>query len=221
MTPIPILFAGPSLVGLEPALIDGFELRPPARRGDFDAILGESLDPKVIILSDGVFHQCPSVGHAEIRRTITAGWQVWGVSSMGAIRAAEMRGHGMLGFGQVYQRFVDDPDFADDEVALLHLGEPPYIPVTEPLIHMRLFVSGLRDDGLLGEGEEIKIIDELKGLWYGKRYWSRMGEILERETHLTKAEIAERMLTLPKFRRKNLDLEQLLRERPWIPKTIP
>ena len=33
----PIVYGGPSLFGIAPELLKGFEVRPPVRRGDLDA----------------------------------------------------------------------------------------------------------------------------------------------------------------------------------------
>ncbi len=92
---------------------------------------------------DGQFLRCLSVGHAEIRLAIAKSWQVWGLSSMGAIRACEMKHLGMRGYGEVYQWYCRDECFRDDEVALMHRPNPPYDAVSEPLIHIRVWLQEL------------------------------------------------------------------------------
>ncbi len=57
------------------------------------------------------------------------GWQVWGISAFGAIRAYEMRHAGMLGFGKVFEAFCDRRDVTDDEVLFLHSENSPYSPI--------------------------------------------------------------------------------------------
>ena len=138
----PFLFAGPSLLDSNSRQLDTsfVRLKPPAKRGDIDLLLNEEDAAGTIILADGRFHSELAVGHSELRRAIRAGWEIWGVSSMGAIRACEMRSTGMKGFGVIYGFFMDDPDFADDEVALLHIPDPPYHAVSEPLVHTRMFL---------------------------------------------------------------------------------
>ena len=59
-----------------------------------------------MIICDGVFESQPAVSHAELCRALDGGWAVWGVSSIGAIRAFEMRAEGMRGFGYVYKQFA-------------------------------------------------------------------------------------------------------------------
>ncbi len=70
---------------------------PPVKRGDVEKLISER-EPGAMAIVDGLFQQCLSVGHAEIRSAVAAGWQVWGLSSMGAIRAYEMRNMGVRGY---------------------------------------------------------------------------------------------------------------------------
>src|SRR4051812_45698286 len=107
-----VAFVGPTYEPIAPSrLIEaaGFVPRPPASRGDIAAL--DDSHPGVIALIDGRFNEQLAVGHAELRRAIERGWDVWGLSSMGAIRAYEMRGLGMKGFGTVYQHFLALGDF--------------------------------------------------------------------------------------------------------------
>src|SRR2546426_6706244 len=139
------MFAGPSFCGSNELLSEASqsaEIRPPVQRHDVEKLVAEH-PPGVVILVDGYFQQCLSVGHAEIRAAVSAGWSVWGLSSLGAIRAYEMRDLGVKGYGRVYQRFYEDGDFRDDEVALIHEPDPPYRSFSEPLIHIRFFLRQL------------------------------------------------------------------------------
>ncbi len=118
-----IMFAGPTLArasAIAPALdLSGIIILPPVKRGDVTRVV-QGPEPGVLAIVDGYFHlENLSVGHLEIRLALKRGWQVWGLSSMGAIRAAEMHHMGVHGWGLVFERYRDDPDFRDDEVALL------------------------------------------------------------------------------------------------------
>src|SRR5580700_6059608 len=132
----PHLFVGPTLASSPRArlLTKGFRLHRPIRRHDIDALLAERRQPGIVVIVDGVFHDTLAVGHAEIRTALGLGWRIWGLSSMGAIRAREMSSLGMRGFGRVFERFMAEEDFQDDEVALLHEPNAPYRPVSEPLV---------------------------------------------------------------------------------------
>jgi hypothetical protein len=164
---------------------------------------------------DGQFQQCLSVSHAEIRAALAAGWQVWGLSSMGAIRAYEMREMGVHGFGRVYRYFCDQVDFRDDEVALMHESGPPYRPLSEPLIHIRLWLKELRRTGLINAREEKRLVHSFMRLWFGHRTLelarSSVLDLIPNEVH----KVDETLTSFDRFRMKTHDLCDFLRERPW------
>src|SRR5262245_43068291 len=113
------LFSGPTRAVLCNPDAEDIVWLPPVQRGDVER-LTKTEPPGDMAIVDGVFHHCPCVGHAELRCALEAGWRIWGLSSMGAIRAAEMHIHGMVGFGKVATAFLDDDSLRDDEVTLLH-----------------------------------------------------------------------------------------------------
>jgi hypothetical protein len=213
-----VMFAGPTYsVMKDKSLLEraGFELLAPARRGDIRALF--SGDPGVIALVDGRFHQCMAVGHAELRDAVRLGWKVWGLSSMGAIRAFEMRHMGISGFGRVYGHFLGDLDFQDDELALMHVPEPPYTGSTEPLVHLRHALAILAEHGDIDHEHAQRVVDALKSQWYGFR---RLDSLiaLAGEYGGAKAEMAARTLVadFDQCRVKTLDLADFLVQAPWL-----
>ncbi len=100
-----IVFLGPSLPRAEAKrLAPSATFWPPARQGDVFRALDRR--PRAIALIDGVFEGAPSVWHHELRAALAAGVTVFGASSMGALRAAELRDEGMIGVGQVYEQYA-------------------------------------------------------------------------------------------------------------------
>src|ERR1700730_15150065 len=99
-----VMFVGPTLATSPRArtLARSYALRRPVRRDDIARLVRGRRKPGVIVIVDGVFHDTLAVGHAEIREALVRGWRVWGLSSMGAIRAREMAHLGMRGFGRVF-----------------------------------------------------------------------------------------------------------------------
>ncbi|MGW4438081.1 TfuA-like protein [Streptomyces sp. NPDC004596] len=217
-TPL-ILFAGPTAHGLDLHILADAEVtvRPPARRGDVEALLGRS-EPGRLAIADGTFHSYPAVGHAEIRAALEAGWQVWGLCSMGAIRAAEMHTLGMRGFGEVFQEYVQDPDLDDDEVALMHSSEPPFRPMSEPMLHIRRFITHLSERQVLGDREAATIVDLLKQRWYADRTLGALKQALQSEGGLSASVTETELANFDAFRTKQQDFTRFLKEKPWQPK---
>jgi hypothetical protein len=214
-----LIFAGPTLYcakRFSAISHAGFEVLPPVRRGDLPKLI-LSYPPGLIIIVDGSFHQHLSVSHIEIRSAVEIGWEVWGLASMGAIRAYEMRDLGVHGYGRVYQCFCQNEDFRDDEVSLLHTPEPLYRPLTEPLVHIRFFLSELVDKGILTADQETKLLHLLMSLWYGDRTLLRVRTMLLEMLPDRAEPIDELLMNFDRFRVKVHDLVDFLRERPWMP----
>lgn len=209
------LFAGPTLNGsTQLAERAGMRVLPPVQRGDVDRLV-LTRRPGVIAIVDGKFHQCLSVGHAEIRSAFGAGWQVWGLSSMGAIRACEMRHMGMRGYGEVYDWFCRDENFRDDEVALVHLPDPPYLPISEPLIHIRLWLKELVITRVLPLSQQMRVLRTLMAMWFGERTLSKARNMVVVEIPKRVKEVDKSLENFARFRVKSHDLDAFLRDKPW------
>jgi hypothetical protein len=217
-----VLFAGPTLSALrdrDAAVRAGFQVLPPARRGDVLALLQR--EPGILVLVDGLFHLSLAVGHAELRRAIGGGWKVWGLCSMGAIRAYELRTLGMRGFGRIYDHFLADQDFQDDEVAQLHSPAPEYVAVTEPMIHLRYFLQGLDASEIIKHSEAQQIAGELKALWYGNRSLEVLISLIHRFSGATAAAVARSWLVdFDRFSVKTHDLHAFLQESIWLRESV-
>jgi hypothetical protein len=211
------MFAGPSFGGYDQLVSDArrsAEILPPVQRYDVERLVATH-PPGVMILVDGYFQQCLSVGHAEIRDAVLAGWSVWGLSSLGAIRAYEMRDIGVKGYGRVYQRFFQEEDFRDDEVALIHEPEPPYRSFSEPLIHIRFFLRRLVELELLTPSLEEQLLTKLMSMWFGDRTLGWLRSSLRDLAPRNAEAIDSVMGDFQPFRVKFHDLNDFIREQPW------
>ncbi|MEO7042206.1 MAG: TfuA-like protein [Gemmatimonadaceae bacterium] len=212
-----VVFVGPTYAPVAASrLIErvGFEWLPPAERGDIDRIA--SGPAGIIVLVDGKFGQSLAVGHAELRRALTRGWTVCGLSSMGAIRAFEMRAFGMKGFGRVYEHFLIADDFPDDEVAQLHEGGPPYTPHSEPLVHLRYCLSAMETDGDISAEAAQAIVDELRRMWFAKRTLDAFIGLVRTRAGVASAAAATRHArNFSLFRAKSQDLIAFFQESQW------
>jgi hypothetical protein len=215
-----VMFVGPTLGesvrARALAAAQGVRLCPPVKRRDLSGFLAKARRqrPGVICIVDGVFHDRLAVGHAEIRATLNRGWRVWGLSSMGAIRAREMRSLGMRGFGRVYELFDAGGDFQDDEVALLHAPTAPYRPMSEPLVHLRAALDHLVTIDLVPSSASTAVAESLKRRWFGDRTMKAMLSDLRREGAALSPIMTE-LRDFSRFRLKTIDLEQFLECAPW------
>jgi hypothetical protein len=161
-----IVFLGPSLERSEAEKILSAMYRPPAKRGDLLAAVGDGAT--IIGLIDGVFHQESAVAHREILTAIKHGVTVIGASSMGALRAAEMDTLGMVGVGEIYRMYRDGELESDDEVALVF---DPYsgLALSEPLINIRFTLKRARDTGIIDPAAYEALLSSARSLFYPKR----------------------------------------------------
>src|SRR5688572_5643401 len=216
-------FAGPTLYGLRAHVArDQPDLSwlPPVQRGDV-ARLVDAEPPQLMVIVDGHFHNCLSVAHREILGAVDAGWEVWGLSSMGAIRAYELRDFGVRGFGEVYRRFFLEEDFRDDEVALLHESQPPFRSFSEPLVHIRVAMADLVAREVVSETSARRIVEALSVQWFGERTLERLRAMVEAEvppSHVP--QVRSWLSEFARYRIKSHDLEDFIASR-WGPGPTP
>lgn len=131
----PIVFLGPTLRIAQP---DSLEFRPPVRRGDLARIADTPV--RAVLIVDGAFlHLAPAV-HREYLLLLRRGFRVYGCSSMGALRAVELRGHGMLGYGKVYEALLTDIICDDSELGVAYYPSSNE-PLTVPLVNVRVILG--------------------------------------------------------------------------------
>ena len=161
-----IAFLGPSLPA---SAATGFRVLPPARQGDVWRALRDK--PRVLVLIDGVFESQPSVWHHELLDALGAGVRVFGASSMGALRAAELAPFGMAGVGRVY-RWVLDGTADDADVALLHADQGHgFLPLTVPQVTVRFAAEQATLARALTAREARDLVEQSAGVFYQERTW--------------------------------------------------
>jgi hypothetical protein len=142
------VYLGPSLpLAKAREILPKATYRPPARQGDITSDL-VNYNPTRLILIDGEFRNNLSVWHKELVYALqypnVKG--VYGASSMGALRAAELDYLGMVGIGEIYGWYRDGVTEDDAEVAVSygeHRGK--YHLRSVPLVDIRAGVQRLRD----------------------------------------------------------------------------
>lgn len=168
-----VVFLGPTLSHSTGNKILKADYRPPARMGDIYAL--QATRVKHIILIDGVFHNERSVWQREILAAIDEGITVWGASSMGALRAAELYHFGMIGFGTIFEWYKNNIINGDDEVALHHGPEESnYLAVSEPLVNIRFTLAEAVKSNCLSQEQADQLIILAKGLYYPHRSYQEL-----------------------------------------------
>ncbi len=165
-----VVFAGPTLRHEEIKKNLDCVCLPPVRHGDVLQVLAQG--PDAIGIIDGYFEGAPAVWHKEILYALDQGVRVYGCSSMGALRAAELQPFGMTGVGQIYEWYRDGAVQEDDEVAILHgPAEMGFIAASEPMVNIRATLALARQQQVIGEAEEDGLIGAAKKMFYKKRNW--------------------------------------------------
>jgi len=169
-----VVFLGPTLSVTEAQThLDALFL-PPAGNGDLvRAVIDHA--PRAIVLVDGVFAQSPAVRHKEILWAISRGVRVYGASSMGAIRAAELEAHGMVGYGMVFRWYRRTPLADDADVAVpmapAQLGS---FPLGNALIDMRLTLNKARRAGVIAPHLAMSLAVLARRLHYSDRSYAKL-----------------------------------------------
>ncbi len=173
-----VVFLGPTLPASEAKRLARCQVRPPARKGDVWRATASA--PSVIVLIDGVFDQDPSVWHRELVDALDSGIAVFGASSMGALRAAELHGEGMVGIGTIYRWYADEEVLDDAYVALLHgTADYGFRPLTVPHVNVRHLAAVARRKRLLTAREAAFLEAASAATHYQARDWPALWSAVE------------------------------------------
>ena len=165
-----IVFAGPSIERATLEAVAGVEWRPPVSQGD--VFRAAQTSPNVIAIIDGYFEGVPSVWHKEILWAMAQGIEVYGASSMGALRAAELHPFGMHGVGDIFNAYRDGVYEDDDEVAVLHGPlEMDYRPLSLPMVNARATVQAAVTSEVINSTFAAAVITIAKAIFYQQRDW--------------------------------------------------
>jgi hypothetical protein len=169
------VFLGPTLpVEQARSILDAVYL-PPVKMGDVYTLM--KAQPRAIGIIDGVFEQVPAVWHKEILYAMSHGVRVFGASSMGALRAAELCSFGMEGLGRIFEAFRDGVLEDDDEVAVEHASADfGYRQISEAMVNIREGIRKALDGDLIQKATGEALLAEAKNLFYPLRSWPAIHE---------------------------------------------
>ena len=170
--PIPaVVFAGPSLWGVEVAPDALVEMRPPAALGDVARAVAQGV--RLIGLIDGRFESVPAVWHKELLWALEAGVAIYGGASMGALRAAELAPFGMRVVGGIARDYSTGRLVADDAVAVLHgPAEAGFMPLSTALVDILATLERARAEGVLVPAHVRKLTSCASARFYKERNWT-------------------------------------------------
>ncbi|WCN09539.1 TfuA-like protein [Marinomonas mediterranea] len=206
-----IVFAGPS-IRKEKILetLPEADIRPPAKQGD--VYLATRDKPQVILLIDGFFESVPAVWHKEVLYAMSNGIHVYGSSSMGALRAAELVPFGMVGVGDIFENYANLTFEDDDEVALTHgPAELGFMPISRAMADLRHDLICAKNKGILTEEHAQAIETHLKSLWYPERNHAALITFANTLLDSRTLTLLESFLKNEAVSLKEQDAEQLIR----------
>lgn len=171
----PVVFLGPSLSPADAGrMVPGVEYRPPARRGDLDAV-DESKVAEVVLI-DGVMVYGHPPSPMEVHRLAERGVRVLGASSLGALRAAELTGYGVEGVGWVFGQVRSGQLTADDEL-LARLDPRTGRAETLFLVNLRYAARQLVLAGALSSDKAGLFLSSVAALYFEARTCPRTRDV--------------------------------------------
>lgn len=165
------VFLGPSVPVEQARTILDATYLPPVAMGDVQALMAEG--PRAIAIIDGLFERIPAVWHKEILHALAQGVRVYGASSMGALRAAELHTFGMIGVGRIFEAYRDGVLEDDDEVALVHAPAAfGYRAGSEPMVNLRWGLGQAEARGCVSAATRAALEAAAKETFYPDRSWA-------------------------------------------------
>jgi hypothetical protein len=168
-----VLFVGPSLDPEQAACAFPGEIQPPIKRGDIDELMARPQRPEVIGIVDGQFLHTFQISPKEVLRALDRGVQVYGASSMGALRAAECVPFGMIGVGRIFEMYRSGEIDADDEVAITFDGDSQRA-LSEPMVNIRIALQAAVDAAVVGQATADHVTAVAKSLYFPDRSYARV-----------------------------------------------
>lgn len=204
------IFLGPTLAVAEAqAELDAIYL-PPVAQGDVYRVAKER--PFAIGIIDGYFEQLPSVWHKEILWALTQRIHVFGASSMGALRAAELARFGMQGVGEIYRAFAAGELEDDDEVAVAHGdADTGHRATSEAMVNIRATLAKAERSGALSTKLRLKLEEIAKSTFYPERSFPQLlAQALAEGLPKTELEAVREFVATERVDQKRIDAFALL-----------
>ena len=203
-----VVAAGPSLTQADRKALSGVDFVPPVGEGDILRLA--SARPAAIGIVDGLFGDRLAVGHKEVLWAMAHGIAVYGAASIGALRAAELDGFGMVGVGEIYRGYRTGALTDDGDVALLHApADLGYRPLTVALVDVRATLSALVARERLSAAGAAEIETAAAAVHFAERTWRRVADASANS--MAESDNLCRELSGAHVERKRLDALEMVR----------
>lgn len=167
------VFLGPSLPLPDARRLLDATYLPPVVMGDVYAVSTRS--PQAIVIIDGLFERTPAVWHKEILYALSCGIRVFGGSSMGALRAAELSAFGMVGIGRIFEGYREGAFHSDDEVAVVHgAADTGYRALSDAMVNLRYGLLRAEELGLISTATRLSLEAAGRRRFYPERAWGAL-----------------------------------------------
>ena len=218
-----VVFSGPTVTRDEVLEhLPGAMVLPPAGCGD--VLRACRLKPKRILMIDGFFQFRPAPWHKEILAALEWGVEVWGSSSMGALRAAELWQFGMEGHGLIFEQYKDGTLEGDDEVTIRHAGpESEYQQESDALCDVRCTLARAVEEDLVDPDDASSIIEAVRSDFFPTRSLDRTLATMDGLAPETRKRLEDWLPTgyVRQKHRDAIEMLDLAAQRPWSrPRTI-
>ncbi|MGN6708032.1 MAG: TfuA-like protein [Candidatus Nitrosocosmicus sp.] len=165
----PVIFLGPTLSIEKAQEILDADYRLPAKKGDLLRLIPSPV--KFVGLIDGYFLQDYPPTPIEVYNLLRKkNVKVFGSSSLGALRAVELKKFGMIGIGKIFNLYLNGIIDSDDEVAVTFTGYTGY--KSEALIDIRYNLFLAYKNKLIDKGTKNIILKIAKRTYFPYRTYT-------------------------------------------------
>src|SRR6476661_6629916 len=184
----PVIFIGPTLATEKAKEILDADYKPPAKKGDLLHLIPSNV--KVVGVIDGYFLQDYPPTPIEVYNLLRKkNVMVFGSSSLGALRAVELKKFGMIGIGKIFDLFLKGVIDSDDEVAVTFTGYREY--QSDALIDIRYNLFLAQKNKIIDKNTKRNILQIAKKTYFPYRTYDDILEKSKKVFSLQKKQIED------------------------------
>ncbi len=165
----PVIFLGPTLPISKAKEILDADYKPPAKKGDLLQLIPSTV--KFVGIVDGYFLQDYPPTPIEVYNLLRKkNVMIFGSSSLGALRAVELKKFGMIGIGKIFELYLKGVVDSDDEVAVTFTGYSGY--KSEALIDIRYNLFLAQKNKIIDKNTKRNILQVAKKTYFPYRTYN-------------------------------------------------